>query len=149
MEEVSNIVAILSGESVAGQALGLLLQSVGYQTRLLTEPDLDEVGGLLDGVQLLILAPTVSERYREDFLRSIEYVSVMAGKPVLELVTSSSSLPPLTRGRVLWPCRIEELQREIETALLVGSESSGALSVERDTGSPDGVDEDIVDVKTA
>lgn len=149
VREVPNTVAILAGESVAGQALELLLQSIGYRTRFLVEPLLDDVNEMLDEVQISILAPTVSEKYREDFLRNVERIPAMAGKPILELVTSASSLQPLTQGRVLWPCRIEELQREIEAALLIGAGDSRTLSMELDTDPANYDPEDVADTRTA
>ena len=149
VEKEANIIAVLSEEAAVGRALELLLQSVGYRTRFLAEPPLDEASESLDGVQLLVLAPTVSEKLRENSLGSTTYMAAIAGKPVLELVTSSTSSRPLKRGRVLWPCRIEELQREIEAALLIGSENTTTPGEEHGTGPTDHEQEGTVETRTA
>jgi hypothetical protein len=115
------MVAILARDAVAGQALELLLQGAGYSTRLLVEPVADESGELLDGVRLLLLAPTLSTRYREAFLKSMRSVPATAKTPVLELVATLDAQNG-QGGYVLWPCRIEELHQEIEAALLLGSD---------------------------
>ncbi len=119
---IPDTVAILARDAVAGHALELLLQGAGYDTRLLVEPVADESGELLDGSRLLLLAPTLSPKYRKAFLNSMRSVPATAEISVLELVTALDPSQHGQGGYVLWPCRIEVLQREIEAALLLESD---------------------------
>src|SRR5215213_2912328 len=61
-------IAILGGNSVAGRALEALLQGVGYDTRLIEDPSEGEPEQTLEGVKLLLLAPTLSAESREAML---------------------------------------------------------------------------------
>jgi hypothetical protein len=114
------------GEPVVGQALTLLLRGSGYTVRFLLAQSLGEPHALED-VRLLVLAPTpgLSTERRNALARSLEEISEARSVPVLELVTSGEA------GRrreeeagseswhtVPWPCRIEELERRIEAALV-------------------------------
>lgn len=120
-DQIPNTVAILARDAVAGQALELLLQSAGYDTRLLVEPTIDESGELLNGVRLLLLAPTLSARYRDAFLKNMRSTPATAKIPVLKLVTAPDGAQVEQNGHVLWPCRLEDLKEKIEAALLDGS----------------------------
>jgi len=128
--QTPNTVAILARDAVAGQALVLLLQGSGYDTRFISETaidelTIDELAEALDGARLLILTPTLSAKRREDFLKSMKSTPATAKIPVLKLI------PALNRaqaeqdghvdGHVLWPCWIEDLEEKIEAALLSGS----------------------------
>jgi hypothetical protein len=125
-------VAILGADSVASDTLRLLLQEAGYDTRILIEskvhPIIDDLGELLVDVHILILAPPQNLAYRKTFLEDERSVQAIARIPVLELVTDSTSsqnagdtLPSYPVG---WPCRIQDLERQIEAALLAGSLSN-------------------------
>src|SRR5215208_7170980 len=65
---VPTTIAILGGNSVAGRALEVLLQGVGYDTRLIEDPPERSPEQLLEGVRLLLLAPTLSAESRETLL---------------------------------------------------------------------------------
>ena len=130
--------AILARDAIAGHALELLLQSAGYNTRLLVEPVADEPGELLDGVRLLLLAPRLSAKYREAFLEGMRGLPAAVKTPVLELVTALDAPQNGRGGCVLWPCRMEELQQEIEAALLRGSDPMGCCEAQKAEPKPNG-----------
>src|SRR5919107_5318609 len=111
-------IAILGGNSVAGRALEALLQGVGYDTRLIEDPPESPPEQLLDGVRLLLLAPTLSTESREALLAEMGGTLAAANIPVLTLSTTIREA--LGDGPVIipWPCRLEDLTRKIEAALL-------------------------------
>ena len=111
-------VAILGGDSLVGQALKLVLQGADYDVRFLNGAPLDKPAELLDGVQLVLLTPRLSAKRREMFLSGMRSTPATAGVPVLELVTVLDETRAGQGRRVPWPCRVEELEREIEAALL-------------------------------
>ncbi len=107
--------AILGGNSVAGRAIEALLQGVGYDTRLIEDPPEGDPEELLEGVRLLLLAPTLSAESREALLAD------MGGAPGIPVLTLSTGLKEaLGDGRALipWPCRLEDLTKKIEAALV-------------------------------
>ncbi len=119
--QVPNRIAILARDGVSGQALELLLQSAGYNTRLLSDNANGELAEALDGAGLLLLAPTRNTKSRESLLRTVRSTPVMAKIPVLEMITSLNGAQTVQEGQVLWPCRIEDLKAKIEAALRNGS----------------------------
>lgn len=119
-EQTPNTIAILARDVVAGQALELLLQSTGFNTRFVSEPVNGKLAETLDGVQLLLLAPTLSAKHSEDFLNSMRSTPATAEIPVLELITSLDGTRAEQNSQVLWPCRMEDLKEKIEAALVNG-----------------------------
>jgi len=115
---VPTTVAILGGNSVAGRALEALLQGVGYDTRLIEDPPESAPEQLLEGVKLLLIAPTLSAESREVLLAEMGGTLDAAHIPVLTL--STTIIEALGDGPVSipWPCRLEDLTRKIEAALL-------------------------------
>lgn len=114
-------VAILGGNSVVGRVLGLLLQDPRHETRLIEEPCTGQPAELLEGIQLLLIAPAVSTESRERFLAGMRSTPGTAAIPVLTLSTVLNDVLADQMGLVLWPCRLEDLKREIEAALLASS----------------------------
>src|SRR5215210_1364476 len=114
--ESPNTVAILARDAVAGHALELLLQSAGHNTLFVVETVVDKLAEALDGAWLLLIAPTLSARHREDFLNGMRSVPATARIPVLELITVHDGTLVEREGRVLWPCRMEDLKEKIEAA---------------------------------
>jgi hypothetical protein len=108
----------LGGNSVVGRALGVLLQSTGYATRLIEEPTTGKPEELLEGVQLLLVAPTPGSRSRERFLDHMGSVAETAAIPVLTLSSVAGRVLADETGFVPWPYRLEDLEAEIEGALL-------------------------------
>src|SRR5215213_2299065 len=115
---VPTTIAILGGNSVAGRALEALLQGVGYDTRLVEDPPERSPEQLLEGIRLLLLAPTLSAESRETLLAEMGSTLDAANIPVLTLSTTLKEA--LNDGPVFipWPCRLEDLTRRIEAALL-------------------------------
>ncbi len=101
-----------------GRALEVLLQGLSYHTRLIDEYDAGEPEEVLGGVQLLLATPTVSTESRVRFLDSMRSTPGTATIPVLTLSTAPKKEPADQTGLVLWPCRLEDLKKEIEAALL-------------------------------
>lgn len=126
--QASNTVAILARDAVSGRAIELLLQSAGYDARLLVTPLVHEQNGLLHGVQLLLLTPTLSAKYREDFLDSMRSMPATAKIPVLDLITTLNGAQTEQEDQVLWPCRMEDLKGKIEAALSNRSASAPVKS---------------------
>lgn len=113
-------VAILGGNPLVGRALELLLRGIGYDARFLEEDLVISVGRpelLLHGVQLLIVAPSISIQHRTAFLEGIRSASDVTEAKVLELITSPETGQAEIEGCVPWPCRMEELTRIIESTL--------------------------------
>jgi len=112
-------VAVLGGNPIVGRALELLLRGVGYDVRLVGSSGEGELGTLLEGANLLLLAPMLDAATSRKIMDEIRNVAALAELPVLALVTAPSE-DPLEGGRasqVPWPCRTAELAREIEAAL--------------------------------
>jgi hypothetical protein len=117
-------IAILGGDVLVGRILEVVLQSVGYDARYLNGSFTGEPTELPAGVRLVIFAPRMSTERRKTSLSRVRGTPATAGVPVLDLVTASDASE---NGReklvdpVLWPCFTEELEREIEAALLNGA----------------------------
>lgn len=117
----SAAVVVFGGDAIVGQALELLLRSSDCNVKFLTEPYLDEPG-LLDGAQILLLAPGLSAERREALLRLADGTAIAARIPVLELVSNTQGAHVGAGHLVPWPCRTEDLERRIKAALLTASE---------------------------
>jgi hypothetical protein len=112
-------VAVFGGNSIVGRALELLLRGAGYEVRLLGQPEEGELGRLLEGTNLLILAPMLDSETRKEITNEIVANVSLAALPVLALVTSPAEHPH-EGGRtqhVPWPCRTAELTQQIEAAI--------------------------------
>ncbi len=110
-------IAILGGKAVVGRALELLLRGVGYEVRLLGEPEAFEPEGSLDGVDVLLLGPGLDAERREDYLRAIASTLATAAIPVLSFSHGPKGTISEEDRLVPWPCKIEALAQEIEAAL--------------------------------
>jgi hypothetical protein len=117
-------IAILGGDLLVGRTLEVALQGVGYDARFLNGSFNGEPTELLDEVRLVIFAPRMTTERRKVFLSRVRGTPPTARVPVLELVTTASDASENGReelvGLVSWPCPTEELEREIEAALLNG-----------------------------
>lgn len=114
------VVAILDGGPMVARVLELLLRGCGYDTRLLEEADVEQPGALpLGGVDLLLLAPGPSREHTEAVLSRARSAPETAHLPVLIMLSTIPQESPAEGTRlVAWPCRTEELVREIEAALV-------------------------------
>ena len=115
---VPTTIAIFGGNSVAGRALEALLQGVGYDTRLIEDPPERPPEELLDGIRLLLLAPTLSAESRETLLAEMGGTLDAAHIPVLTLSTTIKEALGDGPVSIPWPCRLEDLTKKIEAALL-------------------------------
>ena len=112
-------VAILSGNPMVGRILEFLLDSAGYEVRLLDEPGAFKAGALLEDVDVVLLSHDLSNNRREDFLRVMTNGLQTATIPILTL-SPGPKRPLAGEDRLVsWPCRIEDLAREIEASLRV------------------------------
>lgn len=110
-------IAILDGNTVVGHGLALLLHSVGYTTRLLKESSAENAGEQLEGVNVLLLTPDLSEKHKEAFKKAMRADSETAHIPVLTLSTALKEVLPDQTGLVPWPSRLEDVRRAIEAVL--------------------------------
>ena len=103
---------------MAGRALEALLQDVGYDTRLIEDPPERPPEQILEGVRLLLLAPTLSSESRETLLAEMDSTLEAANIPVLTLSTTLKEDPGYGPVFIPWPCRLEDLTKKIEATLL-------------------------------
>ena len=103
---------------MAGRALEALLQGVGYDTRLIEDPPESNPEELLEGVGLLLLAPTLSSESRDVLLADMGGTLAAADIPVLTLSTGLKEALGDGRSYIPWPCRIEDLTKKIDATLL-------------------------------
>jgi len=95
-----------------------LLQGAGYDTRLIEDPPERTPEQLLEGVRLLLLAPTLNTESREALLAEMGDPLAAANIPVLTLSTTIREALGDGPVSIPWPCRLEELTRKIDAALL-------------------------------
>jgi precorrin-6B methylase 1 len=117
---------VVSGDPFGSRILALLLRDSGYQAEFLSSWSLNEPGALED-VQLLVLTPTgalLSTEERKALVASLSQMTRDTGLIVIELITLSEERRTeeeaqelLSHEKVLWPCRIDELEQRIEAAL--------------------------------
>jgi hypothetical protein len=118
LPETRTTVAILGGNPLVGRALELLLESAGYEVRLLEEPEAFEDPDLLAGVDVLLLGRGVSDERREEFLGAMASTLETATIPVLALSPGPDGTLAAEDRLVPWPGRVEDLAREIDAVLL-------------------------------
>ena len=130
-------IAILGADTVVGSALCALLEGSGYRTTALDSYPTGLVDELLDGADLLLIAPRLDEDAREAFLGAMgKSAPQRADMPVILLSTTlEESLPEKEEVlRVPWPCETRVLVERIEAALLDAPEASDAPPTQAQTG---------------
>jgi hypothetical protein len=130
-------IAILGADTVVGRALCALLESSGYQTTPLDAYPTGVVDELLEGADLLLLAPRLDEGIREAFLGTMGMSTPQkAYMPVIALSTTVEEDLPEKEGvqSVPWPCETKVLVQRIEAALLDVPEASAAPTTQAGTG---------------
>jgi hypothetical protein len=130
-------IAILGADTVVGSALCALLEDSGYRTTPLDSYPTGVVDELLDGADLLLLAPRLDEDVREAFLGAMgKSAPQRAEMPVIVLSTALEEDLPEKEGvlRVPWPCETRVLVERIEAALLDAAEASDAPPTQAQTG---------------
>ena len=124
-------IAILGADTVVGRALCALLESSDYRTTPIDSHPTGIVDELLDGADLLLLAPRLDQGVREAFLGAMgKTVPQRADVPVIALSTALEEGLPEKEGvlRVPWPCETKALVERIEAAL-AGERPNGAVAV--------------------
>ena len=127
-------IAILGADTTVGRALSLLLEGSGYETAPLDSYPTGIVDELLDGADLLLLAPRLDEGVREAFLGAMaKSTPQKARMPVIALSTAIEEGLPEKEGviSVPWPCETKVLVERIEAALSVQAESSAPTTQTR------------------
>jgi hypothetical protein len=114
-------IAILGADTVVGRALCALLESSGYKTTPLDTYPTGVVDELLEGADLLLLAPRLDQGVREAFVGAMGKSTPQKGDmPVIALTTALEAELPEKEGvfSVPWPCETKVLVDHIEAALL-------------------------------
>jgi hypothetical protein len=119
----TSVVAITGGNAIVGRALELLLRSIDFRAKYLFDPSLDDPE-LFSGAKLLLLAPGLDSERREALLRLINSKPSVARIPVLELINHARAAQVGDGHFVPWPCRAEELKRQVTDTLFDRSEAS-------------------------
>jgi len=130
-------IAILGSDTVVGRALCALLESSGYRTRPLDTYPTGVVDELLEGADLLLVAPRLDEGVREAFVGAMGKSAPQRGRmPVIALSTAVEAVLPEKEGviSVPWPCETKVLVERIESALLDAPEISAAPTTQAETG---------------
>ena len=120
-------IMVVSGDPFASRILALLLRDSGYRAEFWPVWSLNEPGALED-VQLLVLTPTwalLSTEEHDALVASLSQMTRDTGLIVIELITLSEEMRAEEEGaqerpsheKVLWPCRIDELEQRLEAAL--------------------------------
>ena len=114
----------------------MLLEGSGYETTLLDSYPTGVVDELLEGADLLLLAPRVDEGVREAFLGAMgKSTPQKAAMPVIALYTAlEENLPEEEEGviSVPWPCKTKVLVDHIEAALLDAPAASTTSTTQQD-----------------
>jgi hypothetical protein len=122
---------------VVGRALCALLEGSGYHTRPLNAYHTGVVDELLDGADLLLLAPRLDEGVREAFVGAMgKSTPQRASMPVIALTTAVEEGLLEKEGflSVPWPCETNVLVERIEAALLDVPAASTSPTNEAETG---------------
>jgi hypothetical protein len=125
------VVAILGTGTLSEEILGRLLEHEGYDVRHLEAPPTGLIEELLDGVDILLLAPRAKDGEREGFLEAMSSTPKTAAIPVISLSsTLELSLLDEVGAGVTWRTLFEELVGEIGAALASVAASAGAFVVD-------------------
>ena len=110
-------VAILGNDTVVEGVLALLLEGAGYPARILMDSRAADASGQLEGVDLVLLAPSLGEEAVEAFLKALEADPGASGVRVLKLSTAPDRESESRASVVPWPISFEGLLRAIEGTL--------------------------------
>ena len=115
----STTIAILDSNKVVSNALSLLLKGVGYDTKLIEGDPVGLADGLLDGVDILLLAPGLSTGVRDALLSVVRDNLKTAQMPVLTLSASAGEALDYESVTLLvpWPSPVAVLSQQIEAIL--------------------------------
>lgn len=114
------VTILVYGDVVVGKALELLLPADLYRVRFAAPHSLgfpEERARLLAGVRLLLLTPGMGATHRDKILAILGGGAASANIPVLELGAPPAGARIEADYSVPWPCRIEDLSKQIDAAL--------------------------------
>ena len=135
--EPTTTIAILGADTVVGRALFALLESSGYETTPLDAHPTGVVDELLEGADLLLLAPRLDQGVREAFVGAMgKSTPQKAGMPVIALSTATEEDLPEKEGVIMvpWPSETKILVERIEAALHYVPAASTAPTTQSRTG---------------
>lgn len=113
-------VVVVGGDAIVGHALELLLRGSGYDARYEALQVFDARRALAKA-GVVLLAPGLDDWGRDAVLAPIKAMCPYGTLPVLELTPPVAKVRPWEKHALLtWPCRTEDLEHEIEAALLRG-----------------------------
>jgi hypothetical protein len=128
-------VAILGTDTLAEGILVRLLQKEGYATTILEAHPAMAADGLLEGVDLLLLTPSLAPGLREAFLEDMRCNPKTAHIPTLSFsATLKLALVDEQAVSASWQSLFEELTSQIGATLTRAAASARALVV--DCGEP-------------
>jgi hypothetical protein len=127
-QHLNTTIAILGSNKVVSNALSLLLKGVGYDTKLIEGDPAGLADGLLDGVDILLLAPGLSIGVRDALLSVVRDNLKTAQMPVLTLSATAGEALDDESGTLLlvpWPSPVAVLAQQIEAILAPASNEQG------------------------
>ena len=132
-------IAILGGDTLVEDILARLLQDAGYVTRVLEAHPSGLADGLLDGVDVLLLAPGLDAEMSGAFLGAMRSTPKTAAIPVLSLPAAlKQALLDELGASASWRSLLEELVGQIAAAL--ERAAAGTRALVTDGGeSPEGI----------
>jgi hypothetical protein len=118
-DQSGTTIAVLGADTVVGGALCALLGDHGYRINPLDAHPTGVVDELLEGADLLLLAPRLDEGAREAFLGAMgKTVPQTADMPVMALSTAVEEAPTEEAIQIVpWPCETKALVQKIESVL--------------------------------
>ena len=127
----ATVVAILGPDTLAEDILVRLLEREGYAVRSLGAYPAGVVEELLDGADLLLLAPGLDSEVRRAFLETMRSAPGTAATPVLPLSPAfKQALLDELSASASWRSLFEELKSQIGATLERAAASAGALVVD-------------------
>ncbi len=124
-------VAILGSDTLAEDILARLLRHEGYNTRIIEAYPTGLVEELLEGVDVLLLAPGLNPDVRTAFLKAMRGNPQTAAMPVLPLCpTLRQALLDELSASTSWRSHFEQLIGQIRAALERAAASTRALVVD-------------------
>jgi hypothetical protein len=124
-------IAILGSDTLAEDILARLLEHEGYNTRIIEAYPTGLVEELLEGVDVLLLAPGLNPDVRRAFLEAMRSTPKTAAMPILPLCpTLRQALLDELSASTSWRSHFEELIGQIGAALQRAAASTRALMVD-------------------
>jgi hypothetical protein len=125
------VVAIAGAGTLSEDILARLLERESYDVRHIEAYPMGSMDELLDGVDVLLLAPGLKDGVREGFLEAMRSTPQTADIPVLSISATlkQALLDELSASRC-WRILLKELLQEIEDTLARAVGSTEALAVD-------------------